>query len=156
MNLLIGIHAGLGEMGALAFLWVLVELLNPTESRLRRARIAAAIGTSFLLASWVTGGIYYLTDYQAVVKPVIKAGPLPWAHSVITETKEHLFLFLPFLAVLVWGMLSRFRGELVANRGLRFSVILCAGLIVLMAFSMAGMGYVISSGFRAALEAKVL
>jgi len=46
--------------------------------------------------------------------------------------------------------------ELVANRNLRIGVILVSALIVLMAFSMAGMGFIISSGFRAALEAQVL
>src|SRR3989344_2933975 len=156
MHPLIGIHAVLGELGALAFLWVLVELLNPTESRVNRARIIALIGTLMLIAAWVVGGYFYVAVYGIDVKPIIKAGPTPWAHSVITETKEHVFLFLPFLAALVWGTIGRYRMELVANRNLRIGAILVSALIVLMAFSMAGMGFIISSGFRAALEAQVL
>ena len=153
MHILIGLHAVLGEMGALAFLWVFVELLNPSESRLRRAKIAALLGVLFLLGAWFFGGFYYITEYGAAVKPIIKAGPLPWAHSVITETKEHVFLFLPFLAVLVWGLLSRYQTEFIQNRKFRIAVLLISGLIVLVAFAMAGMGFIISSGFRAALEA---
>lgn len=156
MHPLIGLHAALGEVGALLFLWVLIELLNPSESRLRRARLAAALGTLFLIGAWFVGGFYYVTEYGAIVKPVIKSGPLPWAHSVITETKEHVFLFLPFLAALTFGLLSRYKSEFTQNRNLRVAVVLLAGLIVLMAFTMAGMGFIISSGFRAALEAKML
>jgi hypothetical protein len=156
MHILIALHAVLGEIGALAFLWVFVELLSPTESRLRRARVAAFLGMLFLIGAWIVGGYNYVVEYGAVVKPVIKAGPLPWAHEVITETKEHVFLFLPFLATLGWGLLGRFQNEFVQNRNLRIAVLLVSGLIVLLAFSMAAMGFIISSGFRAALEANAL
>jgi len=155
MHVLIGLHAVLGEVGALAFLWVFVELLNPSESRLRRARIVAFLGMMFLVGAWITGGFYYLTEYGAAVKPIIKSGPIPWAHSVITETKEHVFLFLPFLAILEWGLLRRYRDEFIQNRNFRIAVLLIALLIVLIAFAMAGMGFIISSGFRAALEANM-
>lgn len=156
MHILIGLHAALGEVGALAFLWILVELLNPNESRLRRARIAALFGVLFLIGAWVTGGFYYVTEYGAAVKPIIKEGPLPWAHSVVTETKEHVFLFIPFLAILAWGLLSRYKNELMQNRRARVAIILIAAMISLLAFAMAGMGFIISSGFRAALEASIL
>jgi len=156
MHVLIGLHAALGEAGALLFLWVLVEMLDPSESRLRRARLAALLGTLFLIGSWVVGGFYYVTEYGAAVKPIIKSGPLPWAHSVITETKEHVFLFLPFLAMLALGLLKRYKDEFVQNRGARIAVIITSAFITLMAFAMAGMGFIISSGFRAALEATTL
>lgn len=156
MDTLIGLHAFLGEAGALAFLWVFIEVLNASESSVRRARLAALLGTLFLLGSWFAGGLHYLTDYATIVKPVIKAGPLPWAHTVITETKEHVFLFLPFLAILTWGLLNRYKNELIQNRNVRKAVRVLSLLIVLMAFAMAGMGVIISNGFRAALEAKVL
>ncbi len=156
MHTLIGLHAVLGEVGALAFLWVLVELLNPNESRLRRARIAALLGILFLAGAWFFGGFYYVTEYGAAVKPIIKSGPIPWAHSIITETKEHVFLFLPFLAILTWGLLKRYQNEFIQKRNFRMAVLLISGLVVLLAFAMAGMGFLISSGFRAALESKII
>ena len=156
MHFLIALHAVLGEVGALAFLWVLVEMLDPNEARLRRARRAALIGVLCLLAAWVAGGIYYLTDYAALVKPVIKSGPLPWAHTVIMETKEHIFLFLPFLGVLGWSLLRKNVNVFIGDKNLKRATILLCLLIVLLAFSMAGMGFIISSGFRAALEAKII
>lgn len=156
MDLLIGLHAVLGEIGALSFLWVLVEMIDPNEARIRRARLAAAIGLACFIASWFAGGLHYLTDYATIVKPLIQKGPAPWAHSVITETKEHVFMFLPFLAVLGWSLVNRDLSEFASNIKLKRSTLLVTGMIVLLAFAMAGMGLLISSGFRAALEAKAL
>ncbi|MDO8520871.1 MAG: hypothetical protein Q7S52_02035 [bacterium] len=154
-QLLIGFHAFLGEAGALMFLWVLVELLNPAPERLRRARIAAFLGTLLLCAAWVVGGYYYVEFYGPFVKPVIKAGPMAWAHSIAIETKEHVFLFLPFLAFLAFGLLTTLRDELLTNDRLRIAIICLSGLIVLIAFAMAGFGFVVTSGFRSALEALI-
>ena len=156
MHILIGIHAVLGEIGALAFIWVFVEMMNPNLAGLKRARAAALLGALLLIGAWIAGGFYYVTQYGAAVKPIILSGPLPWAHSVITETKEHVFLFLPFLSLLSWGLLRRYQSEFIQNRNFRIAILLISGLLVLMAFSMAGMGFMISSGFRAALEAKVI
>ena len=157
MNVLIGLHAGFGELGALAFLWVAIELINPTEGRIRRATMVALFGTVAFFLSWLTGGYYYLTDYQSVVKPLIKKGPYPWAHSVITETKEHVFMFLPFLSFVVWGALKQYGNDLLTSRtSLAYSIMILAALIFIGAFVMAGMGYLISSGMRSALEQRIL
>ncbi|MDP1688560.1 MAG: hypothetical protein Q8L47_00280 [bacterium] len=157
MNLLIGIHAALGELGALAFVWVAVELINPTEGRIRRAKIIALIGVIAFFISWVAGGYYYLTNYQAIVKALIKEGPIPWAHTIVTETKEHVFIFLPFMAIVVWGVLKQYGNDLIdSKKSLAKAIMILAAFIALFAFAMAGMGYLISSGARSALEQKVL
>ena len=156
MHILVGLHAVLGEVGALAFLWVFVEMLSPNESRLNRARVVALLGVIFLLGAWFFGGFYYITEYGAAVKPIIKSGPVPWAHSVITETKEHVFLLLPFLAILTLGLLRRYKDEFIQKKNFRIAVLAISGLVVLVAFAMAGMGFLISSGFRAALESKII
>ena len=152
-NPLIFIHAIIGEIGLFAYLWVLVEMLNPTETRIRRAKIAAVIGVSCLLVAWVAGGFYYVDVYGSAIKPAIKASDAKWVHSIVMETKEHVFLFLPFLAILTTSLISRFGNELIEHRVARKSVILLAGLIFLLGFSIAGMGVIIASGYRFALEA---
>ena len=153
-SVFIGVHAGIGELGAIAFLWVFIELLDPNAARTRRAHIAAFIGALSLWVSWIVGGYYYVVYYGSNVKPVIKEGPLPWAHLVVTETKEHVFLFLPFLAILVLGLIIAHRKEL--NGGRRIQSILVLSLLVfLIGMAMAGLGYTISSGFRSAIEANV-
>jgi len=156
MHTLVGLHAFLGEAGALAFLWVFVEVLNASGPSVKRAFRVASVGVVLLILAWIVGGWHYLTDYATAVKPVIKAGPTPWAHIVITETKEHIFLFIPFLAFFVWGLLHRYRDELMTNADARKAVLAISLLVVLLAFAMAGMGVLISSGFRAALESKLL
>ena len=64
------------------------------------------------------------------------------------ETKEHLFLYLPFLMALCLAFLTRFSSE---SREERKAVLTLSGLIVLLGLAMAGMGYMISSGYRMAL-----
>lgn len=155
-EILIGVHAFAGEIGAVLFVWVLVELISPTESRLRRARIVALLATIALFFSWIIGGFYYVEIYGAVVKPLIKEGPQPWAHLVITETKEHVFLFLPFLSLLTFGLISSYSQKILEDKKFRVAVISLCALIIFIAFAMAGMGYLISSGFRSALEVQVI
>ena len=156
VNPLIGVHVGLGEVGALAFLWVAAEFINPTDERVKRAAKVALAGVALLFLSWLVGGYYYLTVYGTAVKPLIKAGPEPWAHAVMMETKEHVFLFIPFLAMLAWSIVAGAGARAITDRDIRFAVIVLAVLVVLMSFAMAGMGYFISGGFRTALQYKVL
>ena len=151
---LVGIHAALGELGIFAFLWVLVELINPTNTRIKRAKIAAILGVIFIFSSWLAGGYYYLNYYGDNVKPLIKEGPNPWAHLIFTETKEHIFLFIPLLSILVLGLI--YKNNLLKNNSARKSIIIISALIVLLGLTMAAMGYIISTGARAALEAKVI
>ena len=151
VNYLIGIHAALGEIGVFAFLWVFVEMLNPTTSRIKRAKIAALLGVIFILASWFIGGYSYVKNYGPNVKPLIKAGPFPAAHGIIMESKEHIFLFIPFLSFLALALL--YQKDILENNETRKSLLLLSSLIILLGLAMAGMGYLISSSAREALEA---
>jgi len=150
---LIGAHAALGELAVFAFLWVFVELLNPTEQRIKRAKLAASLGVLFFFLSWFLGGYYYVEFYGSDVKPIIKEGPNPWAHGIFMETKEHVFLFLPFLSLAALGFIYKSGDNLIKKRNEKIAVLLLCSLIVLMGLSMAAMGYIISTGFRIALEA---
>ena len=147
-SLLIGTHALLGEVGVFSYFWVFVEIIDPTPQRILRAKAAAVVGLFFTVFSWITGGYHYLNAYQTSIKPAIKHGPMPWAHGVFMETKEHLFLYLPFLMSLCLVFLTRFSSD---SREERKAVLTLSGLIVLLGLAMAGMGYMISSGYRMAL-----
>jgi hypothetical protein len=57
---------------------------------------------------WIVGGYNYLTAYGFQVRPVILAGSHPWAHEVVMETKEHIFVFLPIIAFALSITLSTF------------------------------------------------
>ena len=153
VNPLVLLHATVAEIGLFAFLWILVELLNPTESRIKRVKIAAVIGLVCLLMAWVVGGFYYVEVYGSQIKPMIKASEAKWVHSIVMEVKEHVFLFLPILATLIVAMLYKYNKELIQKRDARLTIVLLAGLVFLLGFSIAGMGAIISSGYRFALEA---
>ena len=152
INPIILIHAIAGEVGLFAFLWIIVELLNPTDARINRAKIAAFIGVTCLLLAWVLGGFYYVEIYGDAVKPIIKASGAKWAHSIVMEVKEHVFLFLPILSVSVAALLFHFDKELLKKADARLSIILLSGLIFLLGFAIAGMGALIGAGYRVALE----
>ncbi|MEK6839498.1 MAG: hypothetical protein AABX72_01030 [Nanoarchaeota archaeon] len=146
---LIGIHAVLGEIGIFAFGWVFVELLNPTAQRLKRAHIIALLGVIFFILSWITGGIYYVEFYGSIVKPIIKEGPQPWAHTVVMEAKEHIFLFIPFLAIINYLLIKNLK---IQDNKKRKSILMLSALIVALGLLMALMGYLIATGLRSALE----
>lgn len=152
LNPLIGLHAAIGELGVISFLWTFIELITPTPKRIQRAKIAAFIGVILLIISWIIAGYYYVNVYGKKVKPIIKGGPSPWAHSIGMETKEHIFLFLPFLAILACSIIFKYQNQLIKNKELNKSLLILLGLIILLGFSIAGLGYIISSSAREALE----
>ena len=55
----IGVHAALGELSAIGFLWIFIELLNKT-SKIKRVKIIALVSVILLFLSWITGGWYYV------------------------------------------------------------------------------------------------
>ncbi len=153
MKLLIGLHAMLGEIStAFLFLWIFVEYLNPTENRIRRTKVVALWAMILFAAAWIVAGIYYLGPYASEVRPVILAGPARWAHSIIMETKEHIFLFIPFLIVLAWGIIGKQSRVPEGNASAKAAVLRLSVLIVLLGLLMVGMGFMISLGARVSLE----
>lgn len=156
-SFLIGLHAALGEIGLAAFIWVFVELLKPSSERVRRAKIAAVIGTILFFISWIIGGYYYLTIYGSVVKPLIKGGSQPWGHLVAMEAKEHIFLFLPILSLVSLAILKKEEKTLSQNKNpsTKKALLILVALIIILGVAMGLLGYLISSSARAALEAKI-
>ncbi|MDZ4226964.1 MAG: hypothetical protein U1D26_00630 [Patescibacteria group bacterium] len=77
---------------------VLMHLLKKTPNYTLISRLAWSAAALFLL-SWATSAYYYVTYYGTAVKPRILAGALPAGHIFFMETKEHIFLVLPFLAI---------------------------------------------------------
>lgn len=76
----------------------LMHLLKRAPNYIFLSRITWGAVWLFLL-SWGTSASYYVIHYGAQVKPRILAGNQPWAHTFFMETKEHIFLILPFVAL---------------------------------------------------------
>jgi magnesium-transporting ATPase (P-type) len=148
---LIAVHAALGELAGFAFLWAFVEMLGPSPERIKRAQFASIVGLALVVASWLTGGFYYVNYYGASVKPLIKEGPSPWAHLIFMETKEHVFLFLPFIAATATALILAYGPRLQEDRSARRAFQVMAGLSVIMVLAVAAMGFIVTSGYRDAL-----
>jgi len=111
------LHAGLGDLGSLCFLWILAEIINGSHEGFKRARIVSLAGLLLLVTSWIVGGYYYVTTYGGAVKPVIIGSEYAWAHSVVMEAKEHIFLLIPLMAaVVVVSLLVSFSATLLPSR----------------------------------------
>lgn len=139
-------HVVIGLLGITFFVVVLLGLLK-IYLNLRKLRIFSLLGLLSFLGAWILGGYYYVAYYGSAVKPIIKAGDYPWAHSIIMETKEHVFLFLPFLAAVVFLALWLSGEEAVETR-LRKPLIAITLLIVVFGVFMAAAGTIISGAVR--------
>lgn len=143
---LIGLHLGFAIIGIDAFLWLLAEVKNK-EWHVKRLRIAALLGIGGFALSWLFGGYYYVKFYGALVKPVIKAGMAPWAHNVIMETKEHVFLFIIPLAITAALIVFLKKNEFEKIR-VRRETLMLTGLVASLGLLVGIMGFIISAAAR--------
>ena len=143
---LVGLHLGFAIIGIDAFLWLLGEIVANAGS-IRRRLFAAALGFVGYALTWVIGGYYYVKFYGPLVKPIIKAGSAPWAHAVVMEAKEHIFLFAIPLAVTIY-LLARLDANELQSLGLRKRAIQLTLIAVILGLSLGLMGFIITSAAR--------
>jgi hypothetical protein len=91
-------HSTLGIAVLVALIWVIVETSQQEQFHLERASFAAWAAVIGILLAWLIGGYHYLTVYGPQLKSVVLNGEWPWAHRIMMEAKEHLFLFLPVVS----------------------------------------------------------
>lgn len=137
------VHVVAGLIGFIAIYAILMALFK-RESSVKVLRVSSLIAFLSYLISWFAGGYYYVLWYGSEVKPIIKGGDNPWAHSFFMEVKEHLFLILPiltFVLVLVFFL----RGEDVVSSGkMKKSVIYLTVLAALLTLFITASGILIS------------
>ncbi|OIP57292.1 MAG: hypothetical protein COX79_05270 [Candidatus Levybacteria bacterium CG_4_10_14_0_2_um_filter_36_16] len=143
---LIGIHLGFAIIGIDAFLWLLGKFKDNSSS-LKSKFVTALIGVSAFIISWVAGGYYYVVYYGTLVKPVIKSGLAPWAHNIIMETKEHIFLFIIPIAVTVL-FITLLENKDMDHLKLRSFAIRLSGLVAILGLLIGAMGFIISAAAR--------
>lgn len=147
LKLLLVSHVVLGLLGVAAFYacWMWLLKAAPPAGLLRKASLKGAL---FFVLSWFAGGYYYATYYGTAVKDVIKKGQYPWAHSVFMEAKEHIFLFLPFLAITLAVVLAAAADGLEKNRPVKSAAALLAGTIAILGIIITLAGATISGAVR--------
>ena len=93
-------HIILGLIGVIGAFATLIGLLHRLP-KIRSLKIWSVATFASFIISWISGAYYYVLYYGTAVKPVIVAGDYPWAHKIIMEAKEHIFLFIPFVALVL-------------------------------------------------------
>jgi hypothetical protein len=142
------LHSIIGGISALLFMWIIIEMQNPGPKSLNRARLAGYAGALLNVAGcWIIGGYHYLTFYRENIRGIILSGPQPWAHQVIMETKEHIFLFLPVVSILLALGLHSMNGEgtLMNEVMVRRAVVVTAALALFLVILVFVMGAVLSN-----------
>lgn len=147
LKFLLTAHIFLGVTGIILFYVVWMGLLKSPLAE-RKLRLSALWGVILFVLSWLTGGYYYATYYGKAVKPVIKAGPFPWAHSVIMEAKEHAFLYLSFLAIVICAVLYAYRENLESRPEIKTALTWLTGLVFFLGIIITLSGVVISGAVR--------
>lgn len=140
-------HVVIGLVGVIASYATLMSLLKraPKLKFLKYASLTAFV--SYFI-SWLTAGYYYVVFYGSSVKPIIKAGSYPWAHSLITETKEHVFLFLPIISFLTF-LVILFTGDVLEeNAKLKKTLAFIVGATVVVGIFITLSGIIISGAVR--------
>lgn len=156
INWYILLHAGLGDLGSLCFLWITAEIINGSQEGFKRARAVSLAGLVLLVVSWIVGGYYYVTVYGPAVKPIILGSSYAWAHTIVMETKEHVFLFIPLMAAVVTITLYTSKGfKEMAGKG-RTALGILSGFVFLFGLFMALLGFLITAGARAGLAGMVV
>lgn len=107
-------HVILGLCG-LAATYAVALNLRKREIPLPFLKAVSLTAILSYLGSWATGAYYYVLQYGKAVKPVIVAGKYPWAHTIFMESKEHVFLLIPFLSLmttaLIWFLGDRLKSD---------------------------------------------
>jgi hypothetical protein len=145
-DLILYAHPTFGVLAVLAAVWLLVEALNATEANQVRIRYAAYAVAGCMVLAWLLGGYWYVNFYYAE-KAIILKGPWPWAHTLVMETKEHLF-FIPLILALYLPIVATRR--LYRNKAARTMVMTCAAFVVLTSLAVEGGGALINAGAKVA------
>ena len=120
---------------------VLMHLLKKAPNYVFVSRLAWSAVALFFL-SWATSAYYYVTYYGSAVKPRILAGAMPVAHTFFMETKEHIFLVLPFMAVSIALCTTYLRSD--PDEGLRKSTALLTLVALAVGVAVAASGILVS------------
>ncbi|MDP2632838.1 MAG: hypothetical protein Q8P25_03920 [Candidatus Curtissbacteria bacterium] len=136
--------------GTLAIILLTAYLLSISKKdpSLKSLKLNSFVSFLSIIISWISGGYYYTTYYGKSVKPLILKGELSWIHSIIMETKEHIFLFLPFLTLTIFGITYLLKDKLEKDKNFRFATaVLCFTTVSIILAILIG-GIVISGAVK--------
>lgn len=142
------LHPALAVLGVIAAVWVFVEVLNVSGKNLKRINIASILVAVSMVLTWITSGYWYIV-YYATDKALILKGPWAFAHSLVMESKEHIF-FSALILSLFLPIISH-KNNLLQNKSARVLMYVVTILIILVALLLEGAGAIISFAVRMSL-----
>lgn len=151
-DLLLLVHPVFGAFSMFAAIWLFVEVMNVSDANRSRMRVASLSVAVFMFLTWIASGYWYVL-YYAADKAVILAGPWPFAHKIIMETKEHVFFITLILSMLL--PIVVFTQNLLANRSARILVLWIIALIVLSSLAIEAGGSLIAMAVKLGLLSAV-
>ena len=140
-------HIVMGVVAVIATFLVLLNLLKdePSIKRMRDMSLLASLG---YFLSWFSGGYYYWFWYGGNVKPIIKEGDYAWAHLVVMEAKEHIFLLLPIMSLVTLGFTYMSGKRLMLDSEFKSAVTYFVAVSFALAVLITLSGIIISGGAR--------
>ena len=142
------VHPTTGALAIFCAIWFMVEVLNASERNRGRTRLAALSSMWLMIATYITGGYWYVV-YYAADKAVILKGAWPFAHTFFMEAKEHAFFITLILSMLL-AVVAR-REDFARNRSARVLALWVAAMVILSAFAAEGAGSLVAMGVRMGL-----
>lgn len=140
-------HIIFGLLAIMAFYAVWLNLIKQ-KLNLDFLKFISLSGFLMIVLSWITGGYYYLNYYSPVVGNIVKAGPYPWAHAIFTESKEHIFLFMPFLALIIYAIIWILNERIEQSPALKKSILYLSALTSVLGIIITLSGVIISGAVR--------
>ena len=140
-------HVITGLLAIVAYYAVWFDLIKK-DINIGFLKKSSLYGFVLFLLSCITVGYYYALYYGNVVKPIIKTGPYPWAHTIFMEFKEHIFLFIPFLALVVTLCFFLLENNIKGNKEIKQSITYLSAIIVFLSTIITFSGIIISGAVR--------
>ena len=130
--------------GGIVLMTAYLLLISKKNIEIKWLKVSSILAFLAFLASWIFGGFYYTSYYGKAVKPVILKGHFAWVHEILMETKEHVFLFLPFLSLVIFIVTFFASKDLFSDDKVRKALTACGFVAVSIALFMLVLGIFIS------------
>ena len=146
-GVLLVLHVLFGIFGVICSFMFSFMLIKETWERRKLVVVSACAWVAYMV-SWIAGGWYYWKHYGAQVKPVIMGGDYSWAHLIFTESKEHVFLFLPFVSFCLFALVYFTSDALRVDPALKRNTLMLSLAVTALGVIVTLSGVLITGGAR--------
>ncbi|MGL1893054.1 MAG: hypothetical protein OCD02_15575 [Spirochaetaceae bacterium] len=143
------LHVLFATLGIVLALFVIIKVFKVKQKSNKNIFIISCISTVSICFSYLFGGLLYVLHYGGH-KAIIKASEKAWAHGIIMETKEHIFLILILLALMLPPFVKN--SDFLKGKDSKKIVITTALLITILGLFMGYFGSIITGVVKAVTD----